>query len=42
LLGPGVACPKSRLQGVRPVTLDYESSLLPSRAHLASTVSFGD
>jgi hypothetical protein len=28
LLGPGVACQKSRLRGARPVTLDYESSLL--------------
>jgi hypothetical protein len=42
LSGPGVAYPKSRLQGARPVMLDYESSLLPSRAHLASTVGVGD
>jgi hypothetical protein len=42
LSGPGVAYPKGRLQGARPVMLDYESSLLPSRAHLASTVGVGD
>jgi len=42
LSGPGVAYPKSRLQGARPVTLDYESWLLPSRALWSSLVSVSD